>query len=311
MNENDSRWDCIVVGGGAAGLSAALVLGRARLRTLVVDAGQQSNLPATGIGGLLGHDGRAPADLYAAGRAELERYPSVEVRTATVVDGEPIDGGFRLVLTDGSAPVARRLLLATGMDYRRPDVPGVAERWGRSVFHCPFCHGWEVRGEPLGVLDRGPTAVHRVILLRTWSDDVTLYADGPAGLAADEVDHLRTAGVAIEERPVVGLQGPAPDLAAVVLDGGTERTCHGLLVAVTLHQRDGLAARLGLHGEEVGLAADALAVDPLHHASVPGVFVAGDATGAMPSVVNAMAAGSNAAAMVVRDLAGERFGVAI
>lgn len=309
MNENDSRWDSIVVGGGAAGLSAALVLGRARLRTLVVDAGHQSNLPATGVGGLLGHDGRPPADLYAAGRAELERYPSVEVRTATAIDGEPTDGGFRLVLTDGSAPVAGRVVRATGTDYRPRDVPGVAERWGRSVFHCPFCHGWEVRGEPLGALDRGPTTVHRSILLRTWSDDVTLYADGPAGLTTDEEDQLRTAGVAIEERPVVGLRGSAPDLAAVVFDGGTERTCHGLLVAVTLHQRDGLAARLGLGGEEVGLPADALAVEALQLSSVPGVFVAGDATGAMPSVVNAIAAGSNAAAMVVRDLAGERFGV--
>src|SRR5688500_5643186 len=129
----DEIWDCIVVGGGAAGLSAALVLGRARRRTLVVDAGHPSNAPADGIGGLLGHDGRPPAGLYAAGRAELGHYPSVEVVAGEVMSGRPGEGGFALDLADGTRHVARRVVLATGMDYRYPDLPGIAERFGRSV----------------------------------------------------------------------------------------------------------------------------------------------------------------------------------
>jgi thioredoxin reductase len=296
----DTTWDCIVVGAGAAGLSAALVLGRARQRTLVVDAGAQSNLAAHGIGGLLGHDGRPPADLYAAGRAELAAYPSVEVRDGEVLAGEHHDGGFALDLADGTRVTARRVLLATGMDYRPPDVPGIAQRWGRSVFHCPFCHGWEVRERPLGVLDRGATAVHRALLLRVWSDDVTLFTDGPAGLAPEEAEQLRAAGIAIEERRVTGLRGPGEELTAVELADGTAPACEGLLVAVMLHQRSDLAERLGAVAAPAGpLAADAIVVDAQGMTGAGGVSAAGDVTGDMPSVANAIAAGAKAAAMLV------------
>ena len=129
-------WDCIVVGGGAAGLSAGLVLGRARRRTLIIDKGEPSNRFAHGIGGLLGQDGRAPQDFYADGRKELEMYPSVEYRRGEVTGGAP---GFSLTLADGTSETARSIVLATGMDYVYPDVPGVAERWGKTAFHCPFC----------------------------------------------------------------------------------------------------------------------------------------------------------------------------
>ncbi len=187
----DTTWECIVVGGGAAGLSAALVLGRARRRTLVIDGGDQSNLVAHGIGGLLGHDGRPPAELYAAGRRELAAYPSVEVRSGQVVGGERCEAGFVLELSGGVHEAARRVLLATGMDYRLPDLPGIGERWGRSVFHCPFCHGWEMRDQPLGVLDRGATGARRALLLRQWSEDVTLLTSGPAELQDDDEQRLR------------------------------------------------------------------------------------------------------------------------
>jgi thioredoxin reductase len=303
MNLN---WDCIVVGAGAAGLSAALVLGRARQRTLVVDAGQQSNRPAHGIGGLLGQDGRPPEDFYAAGRRELAAYPAVELRSAEVVSGERSDEGFVLELADGTRESAWRVLLATGMDYRRPALAGVEERWGRSVFHCPFCHGWEVRDEPLGVLDRGDSGVQRALLLRVWSDDVTLFADGPAELGAGDAARLRAAGVDVEERPVAGLRGPGDTLEAVVLGDGDERTCRGLLVPVTLHQRSPLAEQLGAAlADEGAVVADAVEVDAGFHSSVPGLSAAGDASGQMPSVANAIAAGSSAAAMLVHGLVAE------
>ena len=189
-------WDCIVVGAGAAGLSAALVLGRARRRTLVVDAGAPSNRHVDGIGGLLGHDGSPPAAFYAAGRENIAAYPAVELRSGEILGGERKEAAFVLELGDGSRETARRVLLATGMDYRFPALPGIPERWGHSVFHCPFCHGWEVRDQPLGVLDRGASGVRRALLLRAWSDDVTLLADGPAELDADEVERLRAAGAA-------------------------------------------------------------------------------------------------------------------
>jgi thioredoxin reductase len=299
----DTTWDCIIVGAGAAGLSAALVLGRARRRTLVVDAGRPSNRHAHGIGGLLGQDGRPPADFYAAGRSEIAAYPTVELRSGEVVGGERTEDGFVLELADGSREGARRVLLATGMDYRAPELAGVAERWGRSVFHCPFCHGWEVRDRPLGVLDRGATGAQRALLLSFWSDDVTLLADGPAELDAEDADQLRAAGVAVDERPVTGLRGPGDELAAVVFADGSERPCGGLLVPVTLHQRSGLAARLGATAAEPGpVVADAVEVDGMFRTSAPGLSAAGDLSVAMPSVATAIAAGSSAAAGIVHGL---------
>jgi thioredoxin reductase len=299
----DTNWDCIVIGGGAAGLSAALVLGRARRRTLVIDAGEQSNRAAHGIGGLLGQDGRPPDEFYAAGRDELAAYPAVELRPGEVVGAERNGDGIVLELADGERERARRVLLATGMDYRRPELAGIEERWGGSVFHCPFCHGWEVRERALGVLDRGETGVQRALLLRAWSDDVTLYSDGPAELDTDEAELLRGAGVDVDERPVAGLRGPGEELSAIVFADGSERDCGGLLVPVTLHQRTPLAEQLGATlVSKSPLVADAVEVDEGFHSSVAGLFAAGDASGQMQSVANAIAAGSRAAAMIVHGL---------
>jgi thioredoxin reductase len=299
----DTNWDCIVIGGGAAGLSAALVLGRARRRTLVIDAGEQSNRAAHGIGGLLGQDGRPPDEFYAAGRDELAAYPAVELRPGEVVGAERNGDGIVLELADGERERARRVLLATGMDYRRPELAGIEERWGGSVFHCPFCHGWEVRERALGVLDRGETGVQRALLLRAWSDDVTLYSDGPAELDTDEAELLRGAGVDVDERPVAGLRGPGEELSAIVFADGSERDCGGLLVPVTLHQRTKLAEQLGATlVSKSPLVADAVEVDEGFHSSVAGLFAAGDASGQMQSVANAIAAGSRAAAMIVHGL---------
>jgi thioredoxin reductase len=308
---DDRAWDCIVVGGGAAGLSAALVLGRARQQTLVVDAGAPSNRPADGVGGLLGHDRRPPAELYAAGRAELAAYPTVEVRSGEVVGAERKDACFVLELADGSRELARRVLVATGMDYRLPPVRGIEQRWGRSVFHCPFCHGWEVRDQPLAVLDGGATGVIRALLLREWSDDVTLLTDGPTALDAVDVERLRAARVTIDERRVTELRGPGTTLTAVAFADGSELRCHGLLVPVTLHQRSGLATQLGATPADPGpMAVDAVAIDAAFHTDGAGVFAAGDVSSQLPSVANAVAAGSSAAAMIVHSLVAEAHGLA-
>ena len=265
-------WDCIVVGGGAAGLSAGLVLGRARRRTLIIDKGEPSNRFAHGIGGLLGQDGRAPQDFYADGRKELEKYPSVEYRQGEVTGGSP---GLSLTLADGTTETAKAIVLATGMDYVYPDVPGVAERWGKTAFHCPFCHGWEVQDQPLFVLDPTEFGPDRAKLLSAWSDDVTLLPENPRELRDDEI----------------------------VLADGTTRPCGGLLIGVRLSQRSGLAAQLGVEAREPNpMFEDGLAVDERFGTNVPGVFAAGDLTGTPPSVASAVASGSMAAAMAVHAL---------
>ncbi len=302
---NSQTHDCIVVGGGAAGLSAALSLGRARRLTVVIDAGQQSNLAAHGIGGLLGHDRQPPAELYATGRQELAEYPTVQLRDAEVLDAAAsTDGGFAVTLDDGTVLSARRLLLATGMEYRHPDVPGIAQRWGETVFHCPFCHGWEVREQPLAVFGGPPIAVHQALLLTSWSEDVSLLTGGTGDLQTPDRERLAAAGVSIDERPVAELLGRGRSLQAVRFDDGEQRACRGMLVAATLHQRSDLAARLGLALAPADpLSAEGLALDPQYQTSVPGVYAAGDVAAGPPSVARAVAAGNFAGAMVVMSLA--------
>jgi len=297
-----SEWDCVVVGGGAAGLSAGLVLGRARRRTLLLDVGGQSNLVAEGIGGLLGNDQRPPAEFYAAGRQELAAYGDVELRDAEALRGERRSDGFALELNDGAEIATRTVLLATGMDYRYPELPGARERWGRSVFHCPFCHGWGVRGQDLAVLGSDEMAVHRALLLRSWSDSVTLLSDG-GELASEGEERLAGAGVGVDDRPVASVEGPGSSLTAVVFEDGSKRPLGGLLVGVTLHRRSDLSDQLGATRAPASpLTTDAIEVDATGNAGVPGLYVAGDLLAHAPSVASAISTGHFAAAQIVNSL---------
>jgi thioredoxin reductase len=303
MVDRANTWECIVVGGGAAGLSAALVLGRARRRVLVIDAGEQSNRPAHGIGGLLGHDGLPPADLYARGRAELAAYPTVELRDTSVVAGARQNGSFVLSTDGGKELRGARVLLATGMDYAVPELPGVAGLWGETVFHCPYCHGWEVRDRRLAVL--GPmAAAHRALLLRGWSEDVVLLTDGPSELTGDERAALERAGVPVDERPVAGVRGP-DTLEEVVFADGATLPRDGLLVPAPLQQRSALAAELGAELTERGT----VDVDFVGQTTVPGLYAAGDISAAMQQVGGAIADGSRAAAAINDSLIAEAYGI--
>lgn len=301
-------WDCVIVGGGAAGLSAALVLGRARRQVLLVDAGNQSNLAAHGIGGLLGSDGRAPADLYAAGRAELAAYPTVEVRTGEVVRGEP---GFVLELADGTRERARTVLLATGMEYRAPKIAGIEELWGSSVFHCPFCHGWEMRDAPVAVIAQGDRAVHSALMMRGWTEDLVVLTNGDSGLDEAQVKQLDVAGIGVDERSIAQFVSRDGELVAVEFADGTRLARRGALVASTLHQRSPLAAQLGAVSAPGPIAVDALVVDAFARTSVPGLFAAGDLSAQMPQVATAVASGSQSGAAVVQYLLGEDVGLPV
>jgi thioredoxin reductase len=308
----DIEWDCVVVGGGAAGLSAALVLGRSRRRTLLVDEGKQSNLAAHGIGGLLGHDGRPPAQLYDAGRAELAGYPTVEVRRGAVTTGVSDRGTLVLELADGSRVHTRRVLLATGMDYEAPPITGLAELWGRSAFHCPFCHGWEARDQPLAVLAQGDRAVHMALMLRGWSDDIVVLTNGDPGLDFALREQLSAAGVTVDEREVAEFVSESGELASVAFTEGPSLARRGVLVAASLHQRSTLAAQLGVAFLPPNpVVVDGIEVDPFHRTSVPGVFAAGDLSAAIPQVAGAIAAGSMAATAIVQSLLADDFGLPV
>ncbi len=271
-----SDWECLVVGGGAAGLSAALVLGRAQRRTLLFDAGGQSNRPAEHVGGLLGQEGTTPDQLYALGRRQLGQHDSVVVRDAEVV-GARVDGeGFAVALGDGEEVGGRVLVLATGMDYEVPDLPDFAAHWGRGVFHCPFCHGWEVRGRRLVVCGSGRIAEQQAALLRGWTDDVTV------------VDPDDVAGLRVEDGEV----------RALLRRDGSEVACEGVLVHAPLRLRGSLAEQLGLVLTDAGL----VEVDGHGGTSVPGVYAAGDVAVSPQQVAIAIGSGHMAGVMAVREL---------
>lgn len=295
-------WDCIIVGGGAAGLSAALGLGRARRRVLLFDTGGQSNLRADHIGGVLGQDGRPAAEFYARGHEELATYPTVEVRHTQVdrITGA-LEDGFR-VTTQGPDEHARRVILAVGADYRLPEVEGLAERFGQSAFHCPFCHGWEHRDGTLGVLDGSPHGVDRALMLRAWSGDVTLLANG-VDVAPEDRAKLAAGGVAVEERAIERFEGPGTGLEQIVFVDGARRACTGVLVGVGLDVRGPFADDLGLaRATEGPFAGQNLAAGPMGETNVPGIYAAGDAATMGPSVAAAMSTGGMAAGGVVHSL---------
>lgn len=306
MNQD---WECVVVGGGAAGLSAALVLARARRRTLLVDAGEPSNGVAPAIGGLLGFDRRPPHELYAQGRRELEAYPDVTFREGRVVRGAPTGGGSVLDLDDGSQVTAKRVLLATGMQYCPPSLPGIDELWGATVFQCPFCHAWELRDRRLATLAAGAEGVNTALMLRGWSDDVVLLTDGASDLSPADRRLLENAKVDIDERRVVELIGDTGQLTAIAFADGTRLERDGLLVEAPLRQRSELAGQLGAQCAAGELASDAIDVDPMHRTAVHSVFAAGDTCTEEPSVAAAIAAGSQAAKIIVQSLFADEFGL--
>ena len=297
------QYEVIVVGGGAAGLSAALVLGRARRSTLVVDAGEPRNAPAAHMHGYLSRDGMPPAEFLAAGRAETARYGVELVRDRAVDAVRDRDGEFDVTLAGGRTVHARRLVVTTGLKDVLPDVPGVAERFGRDVLHCPYCHGWEVRDRPFGVLATSPLGVHQALIVSQWSKDVTLFLHTVAedALADEDLRRLATAGVRVLPGEVAGLVVEDDRLSAVSLTDGTAHDRSVLFVAPRPVPGTGLLQRLGAELRETPFGAYPV-VDETGLTTVPGVWAAGNAAGFAEQVVNAASGGYRAGATINGEL---------
>ncbi|MCX4992569.1 MULTISPECIES: NAD(P)/FAD-dependent oxidoreductase [unclassified Streptomyces] len=296
-------YEVVVVGGGTAGLSAALVLGRARRRTLVVDAGEPRNAPAAHLQGYLTRDGMPPAEFLAAGRREVEGY-GVEIVRDRVVDVVR-DGAGEFDVTVGAGPTvhARRLIVTTGLVDELPSVPGVAERFGRDVLHCPYCHGWEVRDQAFGVLAGTPMSVHQALMVSQWSKDVTLFLHtvGEDELSDEDLRRLAAAGVAVVPGEVAELVVVADRLTGVRLADGTTHDRSVLFVAPRPVPQTGLLDRLGAELRETPFGSYPV-VDPTGLTSVPGVWAAGNAAGFAEQVVNAASGGYRAAATLNGEL---------
>ncbi|MEU4658080.1 NAD(P)/FAD-dependent oxidoreductase [Streptomyces sp. NPDC023723] len=295
------QYDAVVIGGGSAGLSAGLVLGRARRRTLVVDAGQPRNAPAAHMQGYLSRDGMPPAEFLALGREEVAAYGVELVRDRAVRVTR--DADFAVELAGGRTVRARRLVVTTGLKDELPEIPGVAERFGRDVLHCPFCHGWEVRDERFGVLASGPPSVHQALMVSGWSDDVTLFLHTVAEseLSDQDLRRLAAAGVKVVPGQVAGLVVEDDRVSGVRLVDGAVHERSVVFVAPRAVPRTGLLEQLGAELTETPFGAYPV-VDPTGLTSVPGVYAAGNAMGFGEQVAHAVSGGYRAAAAIVGDL---------
>jgi thioredoxin reductase len=306
-----SRYDVVVVGAGAAGLSAALVLGRSGRRVLILDGGEPRNAPAEASHGFFTRDGVHPGELLRIGREQLGPYPDVRYRAGRATEASGTDGAFEVALEDGEVVSARKVVLATGVFDVLPEKPGFRELWGKGVYHCPYCHGWEVRNKPLAVLARPGEAFERVALIRNWSHDLALLTDGEGGLPEDDRKRLDALSVPVYEERISRLEGdparPGGGLERVVFEGGPALERAGLFYNPPQRQRSSLAGALGCELAAPVPETKVVKTDPTtRETTVAGVYSVGDAAKAPgQSVVLAAASGASAAYALNHALANQ------
>lgn len=288
--------DVIVIGGSYAGMAAALQLARARRKVLVIDAGQRRNRFASHSHGFLGQDGVDPAQIWAEARRQLEAYPTVRSveGVASGISGRKDD--FRVTTESGEAFSGHRILLATGVSDQLPDIPGIEERWGRTVFHCPYCHGYELDRGRIGVIATGPMSIHQAQFLPEWGE-VTFLTNRAVSLDADQRDELRARGVTIEETPLARIIGGAD----VELRDGRVLPFAGLFTATRTEPTSPLAEAAGCTLVETPMGRQIMTRET-KETSIPGIFACGDVARAPHSVSLAVGDGAWAGAQLHRSL---------
>ena len=292
------QYDTIIIGGSCAGLSAALVLGRSLRRVLVIDAGQPANRQTPHSHGFLSRDGATPAELSAISRQQVSQYPTVQFWSAKVIAAELISGGFSVTTGNGVQFQERKLLLATGVFDIMPDLPGFAECWGRSVLHCPYCHGYEVHSQSLGVFGNGDVGVEFATLIHHWSNQVTLFTNGPATLTTNQRQLLGQLNISIIETPIVAIDHEAGLLTALLLADGSRAHPKSVFARVPFRQHTDIATQLGCSLTDNGL----IEATEFGNTNVSSVFAAGDIMTPFRQVATAVANGAKAGVWINSEL---------
>jgi thioredoxin reductase len=296
-------YDVIIAGGGPAGLSAAQILGRCRRRVLLCDTGKPRNGASHALHGYLTRDGTSPSEFLSLARAELTRY-AVECRGVEVRAARCVSGGFEVTLATGEVLQCRKFLVATGVVDRIPAVAGIEALYGRSVFHCPYCDGWEARDQALAVLGKGKAGHGLALSLKTWSPDVVLCSDGPARLSAVQQSQLSAHGIGLQEQTIVRLEGSDGILESILFRDGTQLPRRALFFSSGQDQHSELARSLGCDFTMKG----AVHTNRREGTNVPGLYVAGDASHDVQFVVVAAAEGAKAAIAINKALQREDAG---
>ena len=292
-------YDVIIVGGSAAGLSAALVLGRFRRRVLICDQQKPRNAPADAAHNFFTRDGTPPAELLQIGREQLRPYPTIEFRTAEVISLSAIDNGFTVKTADGHVWQSHRVLLATGVRDELPPIPGLADYWGKGgVHHCPYCHGWEVRDQKIVLIGSGEVIYHLAALLSVLSKDISACVyDGPQP-TQEQLQQLQQMGVALYHAEIKAIEGDSGQVKGVRLNDGRLLPCQAIFVKTTVQQHSALAREIGCDIDEHGY----VQVDVLGRTSVPQVYAAGDMVSPMQQLIVAAASGTTAGSGINTDI---------
>ncbi len=300
----DQRWEVAIVGGGPAGLSAALTLARARRSVVVVDAGEPRNAPAAAAHGLLGLEGINPLELLAKGRSEVSQY-GVRIVAASVTSASRVaDGSFALELDDGSTLRAGQILIAAGVRDELPDIPGLAQRWGRDVVHCPYCHGWEIRGQRIGLLATGPMSAMQAMLFGQWTEHLSFFPNG-LDFPAEQLDQLAALGICVVPGVADSVEVDKDRLSGLHLADGSRHPLEVLAApAFTRARLDGLE-RLGVEVQATPVGVGVVA-DGTGHTSVPGVWAAGNVVNAGMQVSESAANGARVAMTINTELVFQR-----
>ncbi len=297
MNHQQA-FDVIIVGGSNAGLAAGMTLGRALKQVLIIDGGNPCNKQTPHSHNFLTQDGRRPAELLQIATAQVLAYPTVQLVSGTVTTADGSNGDFGVTTADGQRFRARKLLFATGIKDLMPAIQGFAPCWGISVIHCPYCHGYEYKGQETGILMNGEAAVELGTFIRNWTGRLTLYTHGKATLSAEGRQQLARRNIPIVEKEIRRLEHENGYLKSVLFTDGTRQPLDALYAKPAFEQHSPLPGQLGCSLTEGGY----IQVDEFKKTTVPGIYAAGDNTTPMRSVAGAVAAGTMAGAMLALEI---------
>jgi thioredoxin reductase len=302
MNQK-KEFDVIIVGGSYAGLAAAMALGRAMRNVLIVDSGNPCNQQTPHSHNFLTNDGKTPEEIASIARHQVSQYPTVQFLNGWVTTGTKTSNGFVISTETGGEYRARKLIFATGIRDIKPDIPGFAASWGISVLHCPYCHGYEVRHQPTGLLANGDTALEMAFLLRNWTNDLTLYTNGEARLDDDQKRKLAKYGIELLEDEIEELEHNKGKIQSIIFKGGRKTSIKVLYAPLPFEQHSDLLVSMGCEISKEGY----IEINARYMTTVEGVYACGDNVTRMRTVANAVAMGTSAGMMLNRDLVDEDF----
>ncbi|UEG55264.1 NAD(P)/FAD-dependent oxidoreductase [Mucilaginibacter daejeonensis] len=300
---NNATYDVIVVGGSNAGLQAAMTLARALRKVLVIDSGKPCNRSTPHSHNFLTRDGATPQEILIIGREQLLLYPTVTLLNATVTKADGVDHKFTVHTDDGGIYHAKKLLFATGINDQLPDIPGFKDCWGITAIHCPYCHGYEVKQQPTGILSKGNDAYDLAKLISNWTDQLTVFSNGPLELEADKIELLHRKNISIVTENVSELIHNKGHLSELICANGDTYRINAIYSRSPFSQHCELPEHFGCQLTETGL----IQVDQFGKTSVDGIYAAGDNSSPLRSVANAVAMGAVSAAFINRELIGEEF----